>query len=157
MTILRHCKVQILKQKRLLHSVYNVTPNTRCQEQQNQACYLTKTVLKNELPPSFINIPSTERENIIEAVKRCIIETNYFHRDAELILPKRWTPHRKAWGMEVFKSGLAIQVLLNMLKIIWSTESSRLVLLYFCFILFLILINCLTCYDIGCNFKLKEV
>jgi len=123
--MLNHCQVQLLKQKRLLHTVYNFYPHVRCQEQQNQACYLTKTILKNELPPSNINISVEERENIIESIKRCIIETNYFHRDKEVKPNRHVRPNRKIRMMEDFRCNLSMQVLLNMLKVVWSTESFR--------------------------------
>jgi len=114
--------------KRCLHAVLNVQPSTHLQEQENQASYLTKTLVYHDtLPTTYsqrVSIPDDERNAIRAAVKKSIIETNYFHRDEALMFPRRprWTAHRKAWKMEEWKNQLTVQVLINMLRIVWSAK-----------------------------------
>lgn len=132
MALLQNCRVGIVRQKRFMHSAFNFYPMSRCQEQQNQACYLTKTIIKNDLPTSsVVDIPAEERENIVESIKRSIMETNYFHRDKEVKPTRHMRPKKRVTLMEEFRCGLSMQVLLNMLKVVWSTEIARFVLLLY--------------------------
>ena len=123
--MIRQCRFQLFLQKRRALHAYTIFPNVRCEEQENQACYLTKTVIRNELPLSSISLPNEERENLTESIKRSIIETNFFHRDEKVELKRRWTANRRRWEMEKFRTSLRKQVLQNMLRVVWSTESAR--------------------------------
>jgi len=112
----------------MMHSAFTITPRHRCQEQEQQACYLTKTLIKYQLPShssTIVDMSSDERNAIHQAVKQCIISTNYFHRDGEPDLPKRWRAARKERATELWRSTLANQLLLNMLRVVWSSTCAQ--------------------------------
>lgn len=116
-----------LRLVRQLHSAYIINPALRAEEYENQACYLTKTIKKDGLPDCIFEnkLPTEEKQRMIEAIKTVIIETNYFHRDEELWLNKRWKDARKQRMINDNKSEMALQVLFNMFRILWTSEHAR--------------------------------
>jgi len=110
-----------LIQKRLFHSVYCIKPNERCLEQENQACFLTKTVVQRQLPPSLVNLTSVERDTINDQVKQCIINTNHFHGTPPTF-PARWKEGRREFHRNVWRWKTADHTLLNILRVLWSTD-----------------------------------
>ena len=116
-----------LRLVRQLYSAYIISPALRAEEYENQACYLTKTIKKDGLPDCIYEnkLPTEEKQRMIEAVKTVIIETNYFHGDEELWLNKRWKDARKQRMINDNKSEMALQVLFNMFRILWTSEHAR--------------------------------
>ena len=126
-----------LVSKRYFHDAFIIKPNTKAQEQEKQACYLTKTIVKPNLPDVYLTrntlIPENERLLMVASIKNCIIETNLFQRDEKLNFTK-WTGDRsKVRLTHKFHHSLSTPLLLNMFKVIWGFDCSR----YCFFVLFI--------------------
>jgi len=122
--VVSHQKISTLQQIRLAHSVLHFTPRTHCQEQEHQACYLTKTLVQHELPASHVHLPQEEREHIHEAVHQCIVNTNHFHQEDLPVLKKRWRVSEKEQAMKMWRHGNQRQLLLNLLRAVESVPSA---------------------------------
>jgi len=144
------CHFKKLLQSRGTHqTAYVINPYLRAQEQEKQACYLTKTIKFDGLPPCYqkvtdletddrntdLNthhkgtnldtIPKNEKELLVDSIKNSILNTNYFHRDGEMKLPKRWRDERKQRKMDEMKYEMSLKVLLNMLRVVWTSKYAK--------------------------------
>lgn len=114
--------------RRSLHNTYIIKPNTTAQEQENQACYLTNTILQDDVPPEYKSggtHVSESQSKLIDSIRRSIVEVNYFHRDEEVHITKRTTQRKKAWRISEFKWKMADHILQNLLRIVWSSRDIR--------------------------------
>jgi len=111
-------------QRRLLHPAYVIFPNTRAQEQEKQACYLTNTIVQDD----FINkrdstvLSDLERDEIVAAMRRSIIEVNYFHRDEEVSWKKMTKDTMIKRLKSKFKAQYSTQIIFNFLKVLWCSN-----------------------------------
>uniref|UniRef100_T2M6H3 Large ribosomal subunit protein mL37 n=1 Tax=Hydra vulgaris TaxID=6087 RepID=T2M6H3_HYDVU len=115
--------------KRYIQSVYTINPKTKAQEQEKQACYLTKTIIKPGLPEVYsgknVLIPESDRLSIIASIKNCVIETNLFQREEKLKFTK-WTGDRSKLRLtHKHHHSLSVPLLLNIFKVIWGSKCSR--------------------------------
>lgn len=123
---LKKTAAAFFNQSRLLqHNAYIIQHTTRTLEQELQAGYLTKTVITNhDLPPTRNNnLPADEKEAMIEAIKRCIVDVNYFQRDEKKKLGRKWSNKRQLDNMNFWRSELSQHVLLNMMRVVWTSPS----------------------------------
>jgi hypothetical protein len=90
---------------------YAFHPKTRTLEAENQALYLTKTILKEGLPVSVRSnsFEDSLRDQLMNRFRQCIIQTRLFNYEEE-----RST-----------KTTCALPLMVNMLKVVWS-EGKRL-------------------------------
>ena len=110
---------------RKLHTAYIVTPTTSALEQEKQAGFLTKTLVKEEAPSTVGFQNETERDELVGSIRNAIIETMYFHRDEGLKFPNRMRERTRAYKHAQYKSRMSSKVLLNMLTTIWASPASR--------------------------------
>jgi len=115
-------KIIGLPLRRYLHTAYIIKPCTGALEQEKQACYLTKTLLNEGSPPNQNN---QQNEELIKAVRNSIIETMYFQRDEVFKFPKRMRERTRAWKLGQYKSQMSSKVLMNLLRVIWSSAEAR--------------------------------
>ncbi|XP_057295805.1 39S ribosomal protein L37, mitochondrial-like [Hydractinia symbiolongicarpus] len=120
-------KGQQLIGQRCLHQAYVVFPKIRAQEQEKQSLYLTKTVLCDNkvLQKKDKVLLLHKKEDLINTIKRNIIEVNYFHRDEELKLKKRAKERTRLAKLLEYKEQFSLQILLSMMKAVWNSKSAR--------------------------------
>ena len=114
-------------QRRFLHSSYMVFPMTRAQEQEKQACYLTNTIIQD----GFVGkrndriLSDAARDEMVEAMRRNIIEVNYFHRDEEVSWRKKTSDNMIQRIKSKFKAEYSSQIILGLIKVLWSSNVAR--------------------------------
>ena len=117
-----------LVSRRSLHNAYIIQPLTGALEQEKQASFLTKTIVRDRAPE---NIGVVQQENpeeckdMISSLRNSIIETMFFHRDEPLRYPKRMRERTRAIKLAQYKSKMSSKVLMNMLNVIWSNALAR--------------------------------
>ena len=114
--------------RRSLHSVYAIQPQTGALEQEKQASFLTKTVVKEGPPDRVANILQQNQEQgeeMVAQLRNSIIETIFFHKDEPLKFPKRMRERTRAYKLAQYKSRMSSKVLSNMLNVIWTNSMSR--------------------------------
>jgi len=105
--------------RRSLQTTYNIYPHTKALEQEKQALYLTKTILKAGSPPTLnrhVHLQQEELEDTLNHMKDCIIQTNWFHLDDDGSFDKKYK--------RAVKDHIAEKVFLNMLRVIWSSKAA---------------------------------
>lgn len=112
--------------KRCLHNAHIIKPNTHALEQENQASYLTKTIVNKEAPQNvdFNQESNGELSDMVSGIRNSIIETMFFHRDEPLRFPKRMRERTRKIKLAIYKSEMSSQILFNMLNTLWANPAS---------------------------------